>query len=129
MTEESHRGVQVDLCHRCHGVWFDGGELAAYQDGKGAPDLSGVPDSGSTFEPSGDADVSVTCPRCEHDILRGWVVGKRPVMRCTTCGGLFLRLSGFGEDRPRPDNVLNAAIRAFEEIVQWLLGHEKKLRR
>jgi len=128
MTKESHRGVQLDVCSRCPGVWFDGGELAAYQAGEGSPDLDGVPGPDSTFVPSGDWEVSVKCPGCEHDILRKWRVGKHAVMRCTTCGGMFLPLSRSGKDHPRHDNVLTAAIRAFEEIVPWFRGHEKKVR-
>lgn len=125
MEEENHRGVQLDLCSRCRGVWFDGGELTEYQNGKGGPTLVGVPDPGSPVEPSGDTGVRVKCPGCGHDILRSWTIDKHPVMRCTTCGGVFLTLPEDEEDQPRNDNVLAAAIAALEEIVPWLLGRDR----
>jgi len=124
MDEESHGGIQLDLCTRCPGVWFDGGELKAFQAGEGSPTIGTVPGPDSTFEPTGDS-THEKCPGCGHDILRRWTVRKRPVLRCTTCGGLFLPLIAPNHSQPPPDNVLAAAIHAFEEIVPWLFGREK----
>lgn len=125
MEEERHGGVQLDLCSRCPGVWFDGGELAAYQEGEGSPYLEGVPRPDSKFEPSGDSGKFIRCPGCEHDILRLWTISRHEVLRCTTCGGLFLPLSGSNEHPKPKDNVLTAAIHAIEEVVPWILGREK----
>jgi Zn-finger nucleic acid-binding protein len=123
MDEQSHGGVQLDLCHHCPGVWFDGGELKAYQASEGSPVLENVPGPDDVFEPTGDS-AHVKCPGCGHDILRKWIAGHHSVMRCTTCGGLFLPLPDPNHNAARPDNVLSAAITAFEEIVPWLLGKE-----
>ena len=124
MGEESHGGVQLDLCTRCPGAWFDGGELKAFQAGEGSPTIGSVPGPDLTFEPTGDS-TGEKCPGCGHDILRRWTVGKRSVLRCTTCGGLFLPLIAPNNNPSLPDNVLAAAVRALEEIGPWLVGREK----
>lgn len=115
MNEETHHGVRLDLCSRCSGVWFDGGELEAFQVGDGSSSLDGVPDRTKHFEPTGDS-AHVKCPRCGHDILRTGVIADHRVMRCTTCCGLFLPLPNPQLLEPEK-NVLESAIGVLKEIV------------
>jgi len=115
MNEETHHGVRLDLCARCSGVWFDGGELEAFQTGDGSSSLDGVPDRTTRFEPTGDS-AHVKCPRCGHDILRTGVIAAYRVMRCTTCCGLFLPLPNSQLLEPEK-NILESAIDALKEIV------------
>ena len=36
-----HRGVELDVCSGCGGIWFDGGELSSFLAGGGRKSLSG----------------------------------------------------------------------------------------
>jgi Zn-finger nucleic acid-binding protein len=116
MSEEKRGGVRLDLCGVCFGVWFDGGELEEFQAGSGSVWLSGVPDKGTRFEPTGDS-AHVRCPRCEGDILRTGKVSKYEVLRCTTCRGLFLPLSDPRYNTSKRNGILDSAIGALESIV------------
>jgi len=115
MSEENHGGVRLDLCGVCFGVWFDGGELEAYQGGRGSPCLRGIPGTGARFEPTGGS-AHVKCPRCEHDILRTGRISKHEVMRCTTCRGLFLPNAN-SRFKTSENGILDSAIGILEEIV------------
>jgi Zn-finger nucleic acid-binding protein len=45
MTVYPHAGVQLDLCQRCHGLWFDAGELRKVEElgSPSSPFLLGAP--------------------------------------------------------------------------------------
>ena len=115
MSEESHGGVRLDLCGVCFGAWFDGGELEAYQGGRGSPCLRRIPSTGARFEPTGSS-AHVKCPRCECDILRTGKISKHEVMRCTTCRGLFLPNAN-SRFETSENGILDSAIGILEEIV------------
>jgi Zn-finger nucleic acid-binding protein len=116
MTEESHRGVRLDICGVCYGAWFDGGELEAFQTGEGPSLLSGaVPGPLARYQPTGSS-AHVRCPRCERDILRTGRISKHQVMRCTSCRGLFLPNVN-SRFRASEDGILDSAIGILEEIV------------
>lgn len=115
MSEESRGGVRLDLCSVCFGVWFDGGELEAYQAGEGSSRLNDVPARGDRYQPTGDS-AHVRCPRCEHDILRTGRISKHAVMRCTSCRGLFLPNANSRFKSTR-NGILDSAIGVLEEIV------------
>ena len=115
MSEESRGGVRLDLCPVCFGVWFDGGELEAYQAGEGSSQLSDVPGRRDRYQPTGDS-AHIKCPRCERDILRTGRIAKHPVMRCTSCRGLFLPNAN-SRYKSTPNGILDSAIGALEEIV------------
>jgi Zn-finger nucleic acid-binding protein len=71
------QGVQVDVCLKCHGIWFDGDELAsiaqrwmakAGHDIAGPPcQACGLPDS----EGRTGGDGTYRCRDCHHDHLHG----------------------------------------------------------
>ena len=118
MSEESRGGVRLDLCGVCFGVWFDGGELEAFQDGEGSARLSGVPRRGEMYQPTGSS-AGVKCPRCERDILRMGRISRHEVMRCTSCRGLFLPKVN-SRFKTTEDGFLDSAIGVLEEIVDAL---------
>ena len=115
MSEESHGGVRLDLCGVCFGVWFDGGELEAFQAGEGSPCLNGFPGNDACYQPTGDS-AHVKCPRCKCDILRTGRISKIEVMRCTSCRGLFLPNANARINSPE-NGVLDSAICVLEKIV------------
>lgn len=115
MSEEQRGGLRLDLCGVCFGVWFDGGELEAYQTGDGSSRLNDVPGPKSTYRPTGDS-AHVKCPRCEGDILRVGKIAKHRVLRCTSCRGLFLPDAN-SHFKTSKGGILDAAFGALEEIV------------
>jgi Zn-finger nucleic acid-binding protein len=115
MSEEQRGGVRLDLCSVCFGVWFDGGELEAFQAGEDSSSLSGVPGAGARYQPTGTS-AHVKCPRCERDILRTGKISKHEVMRCTSCRGLFLPNAN-SRFKTSQNGILDSAIGALEEIV------------
>ena len=116
MVQETHRGVVLDRCTGCHGVWFDRGELEVHNSARGATVLQAVSDLDPTFEPTGES-THVKCPRCEGDILRTGTVGRHCVMRCTMCGGLLLPWPDPNSAGPPTRRVIQAALRALGEIA------------
>jgi Zn-finger nucleic acid-binding protein len=118
MSEEQHGGVRLDLCGVCFGVWFDGGELEAYQSGAGSSDLNRVPGPKSEYQPTGES-AHVKCPRCEGDILRIGKIARHGVMRCTSCRGIFLPNAN-SRFKTTEDGILDSAVGALEEIVAAL---------
>jgi Zn-finger nucleic acid-binding protein len=115
MSEETRGGVRLDLCGVCFGVWFDGGELEAFNEGGGSARLSEVPGPEARYEPTGES-ARVKCPRCERDILRTGRIAKHDVMRCTSCRGLFLPKVN-SRIKPTENGILDSAIGVLEEIV------------
>jgi Zn-finger nucleic acid-binding protein len=119
MTEESFAGVRLDVCHVCHGAWFDGGELEDYHRNGGSARLAGVPGPKAHYEPTGES-AHRKCPRCESDILRTGRISRYRVLRCTTCKGLFLPLPDPRSDSRQEMGILSAAVGALETIVRAL---------
>lgn len=77
------RGVTIDSCRRCHGLWLDPGELAALTGQRQEP--AGLQRSGSVIQPR-------ACPRCGGRLLlvrwrRGLAVW---LDLCLRCRGMFL---------------------------------------
>ena len=121
MTQETYRGVVLDLCTGCRGVWFDRGELEAHNSAEGSTALSTVAGLDRGFEPTGES-THQKCPRCERDILRTGTVGRQCVMRCTSCGGLFLPLADTNTGVLRNNRLVRAALHALDEIVAALFA-------
>jgi Zn-finger nucleic acid-binding protein len=116
MTEETYGGVRLDVCRVCHGAWFDGGELEAYQNGEGSSRLNGVPGPEDRYQPTGES-THKRCPRCESDILRTGRIRRYRVMRCTSCRGLFLPLPDPRSNSDNDKGLLETAVGALESIV------------
>ena len=80
------RGVEVDRCSRCHGVWFDEEELSALINDQAVGNrmLKGS-DSGIDRQPG-------ICPRDGTQLLRVYSKRNRAVVldRCSECRGVWL---------------------------------------
>jgi membrane associated rhomboid family serine protease len=78
-------GVQVDLCPRCLGMWFDGGELprAARLKFSDAADGAALARSSRTAR---------RCPACTKPLYERQVEPRASILvdQCPQCGGLFL---------------------------------------
>lgn len=92
-------GVELDVCVRCDGAWFDRGELDAFV---ARSQTAGMPQSGGrVFKPHADGEPA-RCPSCESESLRMGTVESKRGGRCAGCRGVWI--SGRGQPEPsRPD--------------------------
>lgn len=79
------KGILVDYCPDCQGIWFDRGELFFYS---AAPDkISQALSEGLRGERPSDAD----CPRCATKLAEGGLLSDDLVIdRCPSCEGIWL---------------------------------------
>ena len=87
MEKITKRGVTIDSCPHCAGLWFDIEEVYEYAS-RIKPTPSFVPsDDWFSMHTKGIGD---TCPCCQNCALEiGGIVGQT-YRRCTWCGGIFL---------------------------------------
>jgi Zn-finger nucleic acid-binding protein len=82
------KGVEVDRCRKCQGIWFDDKELAALLDltRKELRSVGSGKDSESLNLKRG------RCPRDGSDLLRVFSPKNRTVVldTCAKCGGIWL---------------------------------------
>jgi len=90
MERRRERGVLVDFCPPCRGIWLDGGELEALRTGRVRPaeELSAQEQAETEHEASRAVTVLGLCPRCQRE-LRVVTVGGVEVDRCQGCGGMY----------------------------------------
>lgn len=91
MRAQSFKGVLVESCGRCHGIWFDVGELA-HAARVALPPVSARGESGRR------------CPHCRTSM---WHDRMGPVIieRCKQCNGVFLERGEFRTLRRGKDPV------------------------
>lgn len=127
LTPEDHRGIELDVCGSCRGIWFDRGELEAYwvasNPGSEIPRVQGsdpVPGSGGTV---------LECPRCASDMAAARRVDVFLGTGCPACHGVWLTPAA----EPRmPDSqmtisagdrhFLNRALDVALDLVSLALG-------
>jgi hypothetical protein len=117
MVEEQRGGVLLDVCSVCPAVWLDAGEYqvsnppAAPSTPPASPLLPG-------FMPS-HAPPLLTCRRCNTGELQPGTIGKRNVLLCTKCHGLFV---SFPVHSPQPTSVALEVLREFAVQVAFAIA-------
>jgi Zn-finger nucleic acid-binding protein len=84
MNTWTSKGVTLDHCQRCQGLWFDEGELSRH-----------IRNMGGDIRECEPRDGHVTpypCPRCRGNHLVEGVLQSVRVDSCPRCRGLFLDL-------------------------------------
>lgn len=77
------RDTELDRCSRCHGVWFDDGQIAEII-GARAVDPLPIPPGAARME-------SIRCPRCSEALRRFSYPGTATVIdSCASCAGVWL---------------------------------------
>jgi membrane associated rhomboid family serine protease/Zn-finger nucleic acid-binding protein len=113
MSVYDHQGVALDLCARCHGLWFDAGELGKLED---------TPLETTALETSAaPGEGGVICPRCQAPLTASRVIGGGDLVidECGRCRGVFLDA---GELR-RIQMLRSRRLRANAERDAALLRH------
>ena len=104
MQAIEYRGVEVDRCTSCRGIWFDAGESHWLSGEETAAAIdTGDPSVGRQT----NAINRYRCPRCNGGMLHR-VDPQRPHIQfeeCTSCRGSFFDAGEFAElmqDKERP---------------------------
>ena len=94
MEPVRHGQIEVDRCRRCHGLWFDAGELGALagSDAAAAIDI-GDARTGRQFNQVRD----YRCPRCGGEVARISDASQPHICyeSCQSCGGSFFDAGEF----------------------------------
>lgn len=69
--------VDLDVCVKCHGLWFDKNELVRCS-------MRTVVKRETTEE------TQWKCPRCRVPMFIDWLGGTEPVSSCEQCSGVFI---------------------------------------
>lgn len=89
------KGVELDRCFKCGGIWLDQGELDSLMNSKGGvKDAIAGLDSGPASEPSSKRHVvsGVKCPRDTSGLITMVDLKQTHIQyeACTVCGGMFM---------------------------------------
>ena len=90
MEKRQLRGVLVDHCRSCNGVWLDAGELEDLAAGASAASeqLTAQRSAETRAERRAAVHAAGLCPRCQVALLTA-LLGGAEVDRCRRCGGLY----------------------------------------
>jgi Zn-finger nucleic acid-binding protein len=112
MDKRELRGVLVDHCSACNGIWLDAGELEDLSVGGGeAPERLAARRSAETLaESRKTVSAAGVCPRCQGALLTT-TLGGAEVDRCRRCSGLYF------DDGELP--MVLAALRPNPILAWW----------
>ena len=101
MAETRQADVEVDICRKCDGVWFDHGELESY-----AANARSGPSATHSFVGSSE---SRSCPKCETDKLEAGV--------CKTCRGVWLSSPAVTAGTSQENSIVESLVEGTLEVV------------
>jgi Zn-finger nucleic acid-binding protein len=90
MDKRAERGVLLDHCRPCNGVWLDAGELEALELGvaRSAEELEAARHAESTRESARAVETIGLCPRCQRPLETRGLQGVE-IDQCRACGGIY----------------------------------------
>jgi Zn-finger nucleic acid-binding protein len=116
MLESSQKGVTIDSCPDCEGIWFDIEEIYDYAS-KIKPTPSFVPnDEWFSMHTKGLGDC---CPCCQEKALEIGGIAGQTYRRCTWCGGIFMSKGSLRAilDRDEDEDTLGDVFTAGEVLL------------
>ena len=104
-----YRGVEIDRCTACGGIWLDAVEPEQLRARAGAESI----DTGSEIrgEIMNDTD-EVDCPRCRTPLVRRPGPGELELDVCPRCHGTYFDAGEFRRFKTMPMDELLRALRA-----------------
>ena len=119
LESRSFRYLDLDVCSRCQGIWFDREEVESYRKAVGSskPLHARFHDR---FRPSGSGDM-LECPRCEEKTLRRGRLKDFEVARCEECFGVFATADAMAEDLGR-DNIPRSTSGEAPSLAEVAVG-------
>ncbi len=112
MEKTELRGVLLDHCRACRGVWLDAGELEDLAVGWGRSSERLVAQRAAEADAEGARRVHTAglCPRCDAALLATSLAGVE-VDRCRRCRGLYFDGGELG--------IVLAALRPHPLVARW----------
>jgi membrane associated rhomboid family serine protease/Zn-finger nucleic acid-binding protein len=117
MAPYQHSGVTLDLCQRCHGLWFDRGELEK------------VEHVGIELVRLKVSDISRrSCPRCSGRLIEGRLPGPGGLLldECDRCGGLFFDAGELDRLRRHKAQARRATAAADERALREFAERKRR---
>lgn len=112
LVEELQLGIHIDRCSKCHGIWFDSGELDSYRQRiSGLAAAPKIPFITDVDQPKS------ACPRCQKSELVVGDLGEHALRKCGSCYGVFVPSSTIDQFRP------NSARQIAGEIALEVTAH------
>jgi Zn-finger nucleic acid-binding protein len=94
LPQERHLGIQLDVCDRCQGIWFDHGELKAYW--SASKSVDGPPPVDPARFEADPGCTTLACPCCTTDTLAVRRVDVFNGGPCSACLGVWLGRAEIG---------------------------------
>jgi len=88
MRQQTAHGVTIDRCAACGGLWFDLEEIHEYVRTK-RPNARFFPEDDHFDKHTKGSGTRCSC--CEEEALEVGSIGGIPFLRCTWCGGIFVK--------------------------------------
>lgn len=131
----TYKGVQLDECHNCHGIWFDHDELRKAKD-RTDDDLRWM--DFQMFEDKGNKYTSVAshkvCPKDgEAMVTQEYMHSKIKIDRCAKCGGIWLdhdefkKIISYLEKLVITETASQYERDVLEQLREVFVGHENKI--
>ena len=132
LVQERHHGLQLDVCDRCQGLWFDPDELGQYWS-RAHPDGGPPPVQPANFEVD-DECTALDCPRCRTRTVQTHRVDVFIGGPCTRCSGVWLGPTHVARvPNPRPAHSGKRgwlSYTAFDTLLEvvgyWLQGQKPR---
>jgi Zn-finger nucleic acid-binding protein len=107
MEKRAERGVLLDHCRPCNGVWLDAGELEALELGveRSAAELEAMRSAESAREAARTVETIGLCPRCQRGLATRDLQGVE-VDQCGACGGIWFDRGEIAEVLARARGIL-----------------------
>ncbi len=117
-----HKGIEVDRCLNCAGIWFDFLEAEQLKTIKGSESLDiGNPEIGSQFD---RIDGEIYCPRCSEKMTRMLDIDQHSIWyeKCPECQGVWFDAGEFKKFKQnfQPRGWLHRARQMFRQKKKWI---------
>jgi len=96
MEAIEYKGVEVDRCKNCEGIWFDAGESDWLRD----KDAAVAIDTGDPLKGRQTNEIDrYRCPRCDGGMMRRVDLQRAHIRyeECTSCRGSFFDAGEFAD--------------------------------
>ena len=111
-----HRGVEIDRCRKCMGMWFDRLEAETLKQIAGSETLD--IGNGETTTQSNRVKEDIKCPRCHKSMLQMLDIDRHSIWyeKCLECEGVWLDAGEFRQFKRNfvSKNPLNIVKRIFK---------------
>lgn len=117
-----YRGIEVDRCEQCHGIWFDPQEAERLRKiaGSESLDLGDVESSNQFTEQN---NTNIQCPRCHKPMIQMLDIDKYQLWyeKCPHCQGIWLDAGEFRQFKRnfQSRNIWNSVTSKLRNLLNF----------